>query len=428
MGSDALNEQLRTLISAAGAAASARRWEEAEHLWHQVQSLDPANVQALFSLGVHAHQRGDAQMALRFFESARQAQPDDPMIPLAIGSVFRALGDIERERAAITASLVIDPYFLPGLLSKAEYLERNGKSNGAAAVYADAMRVAPDEAAWPASLRHRLVHAREVASRDTELLFEFLWRRVAAALEQAPVHARSRWEETVSIMAGRTRPYHSECNRLHVPRLPALTFHDPAQFPWVDRLQKRTPQIREELERLVAEKFDAFTPYVAYKPGDPVNQWNELNHSRAWSSFHLWSLGKPVEENLRMCPVTAEALADVDPVRITGACPNAMFSALAPGTRIPPHSGETNARLVAHLPLIVPGKCAFRVGFDWRGWEEGNVMVFDDSIEHEARNDSDELRVVLIFDVWNPLLAAEERALVSGLSEALRDYRASFEA
>lgn len=422
-----MNEQLRTLISAAGAAASDRRWEEAERLWQQVRSMDPTNVQALFSLGVHAHQRGDAQSALQLLESARQAAPTDPMLPLTIGSVFRALGDGERERAAITASLVIDPYFLPALLGKAEYLERNGKSRAAAAVYADALRVAPDETAWPAPLRRRLSYARTVVRGDTDALFEFLRHRVVEPLEQTPAPQRPRWEEAISIMAGRTRPFHSQCNRLHVPRLPAITFHDPAQFPWVDRLQRRTPEIRAELEQLVAERFDAFSPYVAYKPGDPVNQWKELNHSRAWSSFHLWSLGKPVEENLRMCPVTAEALADVDSVRIAEACPNAMFSALAPHTRIPPHSGETNARLVAHLPLIVPGNCAFRVGFDWREWEEGKVMVFDDSIEHEARNDSDALRVVLIFDVWNPLLAPEERAMVSRLSEALRDYRASIE-
>lgn len=422
-----MNEQLGALISAAGEAASARRWQDAERLWRQVRALDPTNVQALFSLGVHAHQRGDARAALQLLEAARQGAPGDPMIPLTIGSVHRATGDIERERVAITASLVIDPYFLPALLSKAEYLERNGKSSGAAAVYADALRVAPEEAAWPVSLRRRLAHARDVAHKDTETLFEYLRHRVGEALEGTPAPLRPRWEEAISILSGRTRPYHAECNRLHVPRLPALTFHDPAQFAWVERLQARTAKIRAELERLVEEKFDAFSPYVAYKPGDPVNQWKDLNHSPDWSSFHLWSLGKPVEENLRMCPATAETLAEVDSVRIADACPNAMFSALAPRTRIPPHSGETNARLVAHLPLIVPDRCSFRVGFDWREWEEGRVMVFDDSIEHEARNDSDRLRVVLIFDVWNPLLTLEERAMVSGLSVALRDYRSSID-
>jgi aspartyl/asparaginyl beta-hydroxylase (cupin superfamily) len=100
-----------------------------------------------------------------------------------------------------------------------------------------------------------------------------------------------------------------------------------------------------------------------------------------------------------------------------------MFSALAPHTQIPPHHGETNARLVVHLPLIVPEGCRYRVGFEHRQWRVGEILAFDDSIEHEARNDSDELRVVLIFDVWNPLLSPAEREMVQALSAATRDFQ-----
>ena len=100
-----------------------------------------------------------------------------------------------------------------------------------------------------------------------------------------------------------------------------------------------------------------------------------------------------------------------------------MFSALAPHTHIPPHNGETNARLVAHLPLIVPDGCKLRVGFEEREWRVGEVLVFDDTIEHEARNDSDELRVVLILDVWNPLLEPNEREMVKSLAAAARAFR-----
>jgi aspartyl/asparaginyl beta-hydroxylase (cupin superfamily) len=106
---------------------------------------------------------------------------------------------------------------------------------------------------------------------------------------------------------------------------------------------------------------------------------------------------------------------------ISGVCPNALFSALAPKTHIPPHNGETNARLVAHLPLIIPDDCGIRVGFEQRQWHPGEVIVFDDTLEHEAWNNSDELRVVLIFDVWNPLLSDTERKLVNALAEATRE-------
>ena len=89
-----------------------------------------------------------------------------------------------------------------------------------------------------------------------------------------------------------------------------------------------------------------------------------------------------------------------------------MFSLLAPGIRIPPHTGVNNARLVCHLPLIVPPGCWFRVGAETREWQRGSAFLFDDTIEHEAMNPSDQLRVVFIFDVWHPGLTPSERAAV----------------
>ena len=224
-------------------------------------------------------------------------------------------------------------------------------------------------------------------------------------------------------MAGRTQPYHAECNQLYVPRLPAIPFFDREHFPWVAALEAKTSVIRDELLATLKADRDKFSPYIAYNPGEPVNQWQELNHSERWSAFHLWRGGSPVQENLDRCPETARALGGVEKVDIDGLCPNALLSALAPKTHIPPHNGETNARLVAHLPLIVPDGCRLRVGFEERQWKIGEVIVFDDTLEHEARNDSDELRVVLIFDVWNPLLDPAERGMVNALATAAREFR-----
>ena len=418
-----MSERLQALVAAAGSAANARRWQEAERLWSQVRELDPGNVQALFSLGVHAHQRGDARGALELLEAARAVAPGDPMLALTLSVVHRDLGDGEAEWNAIHAALGLDAYFLPALLAKGEFLERAGRAPAAAAVFRDALKVAPPRPQWPPALQRRLEHASGIVARDGEALAAFLEQALAAPREAVAPAVAGRWDEAVSILAGRSRPYHSECNQLYVPRLPAQPFHDPALFPWIPGLEARTPEILAELEALVGERFDRFQPYIAYRPDQPVNQWRELNHSRDWSSFHLWAHGEPVPGNIDQCPATADALAAVDTAEIAGLCPNAMFSALAPHTHIPPHTGETNARLVAHLPLVVPPGCSFRVGHDRRGWEPGKAFVFDDSIEHEARNDSDQLRVVLIFDVWNPLLSREERAMVQALASAMRDYR-----
>ncbi len=418
-----MNAQLSSMVNAAGAAAAAGRWQEAERLWGQVHALDPDNVQALFSLGVHAFQRGDAQAALELLQQARARAPRDPMLPLTIGRIHREAGRPEQEWGALIAALEIDPFFLPALLGKAEFLERQGKPRAAAAAFGNALKVAPAEPDWPRALERRLAHAREVVERDTMELVEYLGHRVAARRASVDQARAARWDEAVSILAGRTRPYHSQCNQLHVPRLPALTFYDDTLFPWMQEIESRTGVIKTELQEMLARRGEEFVPYIQYRPGDPVNQWDKLNHSRNWSGFHLYAHGEPVAAHLAECPRTAEALARVDAVEIAGLCPNAMFSALAPGAHIPPHTGETNARLVAHLPLVVPEGCSFRVGYDTRSWREGKCWVFDDTLEHEARNDSSQLRVILMFDVWNPLLALEEREMVTALAEAVGDYR-----
>jgi aspartyl/asparaginyl beta-hydroxylase (cupin superfamily) len=96
-----------------------------------------------------------------------------------------------------------------------------------------------------------------------------------------------------------------------------------------------------------------------------------------------------------------------------------MFSILRPRTRIPPHTGVANTRLVLHLPLIVPAGCGFRVGGETRLWTEGEAWVFDDTINHEAWNDSEKPRAILICDVWSPFLSAGERDLIAQLLGAL---------
>jgi aspartyl/asparaginyl beta-hydroxylase (cupin superfamily) len=412
------------LVQEAGRMANAGRWQEAEQLWREVRRIEPRHPQALFSLGFHALQRGELAEAEQLLRAARDAAPKDMVVLMTLAAACTARQDAAGAREAIDAALTLDPYFVPGLLARAGWYERFGSPVAAATTYANALKVAPPPAHWPESLRPKLEYARRVVDRHARAYGAYLADAVGPAQQALPPQLASRWQEAVSIMAGLSRPYHSECNQLHVPRLAEHQFFERDLFPWIPALEAKTDVIRAELVAALERDRDRFSPYIAYQPGDPVNQWAELNHSQRWSTLALWRAGQPVAENIERCPETAKALAAVEMADIGGLCPNAMFSALAPGTHIPPHNGETNARLVAHLPLIVPEKCEMRVGFERRPWKEGEVFVFDDSIEHEARNDSDQLRVVLIFDVWNPLLSAAERDVVRAMAAAARTYAA----
>jgi aspartate beta-hydroxylase len=387
-----------------------------------VLAIDPKHPQALYSAGAHAFQRGRLDEALQALQAARAAAPGDPVILLSIAAVHRELGNADVEGKAIEASLAADPYFLPGLLAKAALLERLGQMKAAVGVYRNALKVAPPESRWPPAQRGQLVHGQALIQRFGTELSAYLADRTGRRMAALMPSEAERWREAGAIVSGQSQPYPSICNQLYVPRLPAIPFFDRAQFGWVEAVEASTEAITEELQAALAADREEFRPYVAYAPGTPVNQWQELNHSTRWSGYMLWNNGTPVAEHLQRCPRTVQVLQQVGQADIDGMCPNAMFSALAPHTHIPPHTGDTNARLVVHLPLIVPDNCLYRVGFEQRRWNVGEVLIFDDSIEHEARNDSDELRVVLIFDIWNPLLSEGEREMVREITLARRDF------
>ena len=206
-----------------------------------------------------------------------------------------------------------------------------------------------------------------------------------------------------------------------MPRLPATPFFDRAQFPFVDTLEAGASSIQRELSLLDSES-DSFEPYIAFRPDEPVGQWQPLNHSMRWSALHLWRKGNPVNGNLLRCPATSELLPGISLCDLSGFSPNAYFSLLAPRTHIPPHTGDTNARVIAQLPLIVPDRCGLRVGFETRDWRKGEMLFFDDTIEHEAFNDSDEPLALLVLDLWNPLLSEFDKNIVNALAQAAHGF------
>lgn len=367
-------------------------------------------------------QRGDARGALAMLLEAERSDPTDLQVKLHLALAQRVLGDFPAALRALDAALAIDPYFFLALLSKGVVLERMGQAQLAAQVYRGALKIAPRPENTAPSLDAPIRHAREVVAAETGSLAEYLREQVAELRMSHAGVPLERFDECLEVYAGTKRVYNAEPVQLHVPRLPAIPFFDRDRFPWLPRLEAATATIRAELVALLEAGMPGFAPYVAYSPGTPVNQWSELNHSRLWSSLWLWRDGVRQVEAMDRCPRTTEVLAEMPLADQPGFAPTALFSALAPRTRIPPHTGSTNARLVVHLPLVLPGPARFRVGNDTRAWRMGEAWVFDDTIEHEAWNDADETRVILIFDIWNPLLSQAERELISAMMKARNNW------
>ena len=98
--------------------------------------------------------------------------------------------------------------------------------------------------------------------------------------------------------------------------------------------------------------------------------------------------------------------------RIPGRAPNVFFSLLRPGRRIPPHTGVTNTRAIVHLPSTCRRGAASGSAGRRANGSRARAFAFDDTIEHEAWNDSDRRRAVLILDGWNPHLSEAERETI----------------
>jgi aspartyl/asparaginyl beta-hydroxylase (cupin superfamily) len=163
---------------------------------------------------------------------------------------------------------------------------------------------------------------------------------------------------------------------------------------------------------LLAEGAPGLEPYVQRPPGSPDSKWAPLDGKLDWGAFFLWKFGQRVDEACARCPETARLVDGLPLADMPGRAPTVFFSLLKPRTRLPAHTGVSNLRAIVHLPLIVPEACGFRVGGETRAWVEGQAFAFDDTIDHEAWNDSDQLRAILILDSWNPHLTATERDLM----------------
>lgn len=318
---------------------------------------------------------------------------------------------------AIDRALAVDPLDFVNLLMRAHLLDSVGHPEAGEA-YGRAL-AQPRPVPLPPVFQHTIVRAEATWMAHQRSLTGRLDAAIEASGADLTPAERRRAERFASNIARTTRPFHSEPTHFAWPGLREMEFHDRADFAWAEELEALTPSIRADLDRVASAADASLVPYVKYGDSEPLAQWRDLNHNRDWTAIHLIERGTAVTANTVHCQATMDFLARMDQPVIPGCAANAMFSLLAPRTHIPPHVGVANFRLLCHLPLVVPNRCWFRVGAETRDFAEGQSWVFDDTIEHEAKNETDALRVILIFDLWHPDLSPAERlALSSAVSAA----------
>jgi aspartate beta-hydroxylase len=410
------------------------RLEDSVQAYRNVLGQEPAQVEALNAVGLWLLRGGNSAEAQRHFAEALRAEPGNPMTLHNVAQARHAAGDVGGAIEAYRQALAANPGLYVARLSLARLVEEQGNPERAVPQYFRAVTDAQAQGRW---------HSRASTPPALQPLVEHAMRQINAGRRRyydqvlAPLRERfgrddlGRVEECLALYLGEkpaTPPDARQRPRfLWFPGLPATPYLDTARVPELARLEQEAPAIRAELLR-VLEGGVAATQEAVF--GDPDVARASLSGQRgapAWNGYYFYRHGARRDDNHRACPVTSAALDALPLCRVRDHGPEALFSVLAPGTHLLPHTGVTNTRVVGHLALIVPPDCALRVAGQEHRWVEGRSVLFDDTYLHEAWNRSAELRVVLIFDLWHPDLGDAERLALTALIEAIGDFRAAAE-
>lgn len=362
---------------------------------------------------MQAMQQGDGQRAREYLQ---QAAPDwpDASIWVALAQACQMCDDQPARLAALQAGEKMDPANIRVRVAMGDYYHDAQNARAAQAQYMGALQMAARESSIPPALQPELQRAQQrvqetAAQYETKLMSGLGddWNRDAAASR--------RFAQSLDILLGKKNIYLQEPTQYYFPGLPQIQFYEREHFDWVPELESRTGEIRDELQTLLREG-GGFEPYLGGQGDMPVLNYDSLVDNPDWGAYFFWKDGQEVKENTARCPRTTAALRAIEDLYfVADFTPSILFSRLKPHTRIPPHNGLMNTRLIAHLPLIVPPGCGFRVGNEVRQWEEGKMLIFDDSMDHEAWNDSDQTRVILLMEIHRPEITGAERELVDRL-------------
>lgn len=407
-----MDGSVERLLQQAVEARRQGRFTDAQRLVAEALAHAPGMPQARNLAGMIALDQSDFASARIHFLAAAQADPREAALWMNVASAQRGLSDAAGERQALDRALAIDQRNLMAQIRMAQLQQRLDERQGATDSWIKALALAAALPDMPPALGDTLADARAFVADHQARFAGLIEAGVARTLAEADLLSRRRFNACLDREFGRRTIYHNQCSGLHYPFLPADEFFDRDHFPWMAELEAQTDAIRAEFLAQVERDGGAVRPYVRLDAGTPQNKWTALDGSLEWGAVFLWEYGVRNEAICASCPQTVAALQALPRADIPGRAPSAFFSLLKARSHIPAHTGVTNSRAIIHLPLIVPPGCSFRVGGETRDWEEGRAFAFDDTIEHEAMNQSDHLRVVLIFDVWNPHLSLAEQQLL----------------
>ena len=323
-------------------------------------------------------------------------------------------GDRDGERAALHSILRANSRDIPALLAMAQSFADSGDERAAVSWFTTAINQARVTQTAPA-LKPLLDRAHaycEAAKARFTAQFDAALADITADGAATPA-----LKHAVDLLHGKSQIHLQQPTMFYYPGLPQRAFYERHEFDWVAEIEAQSAALRDEYLALLAAADEPFAPYIQRSDSRPASS-SPLLEDPSWGAAYLWQNGTATALATH-CPATMAAL-DAAPIpHIAARSPMALYSRLKPGTHIAPHHGLLNTRLICHLPLVVPDGCALRVGHETRAWRFGEMLIFDDSVEHEAWNRGSADRTILLFEIWRPEIPLEERALLARLFEAI---------
>jgi aspartyl/asparaginyl beta-hydroxylase (cupin superfamily) len=372
--------------------------------------------QSLIAQGLAALNARDMPRAAALLREAVAGALPGEMPWAALANAEMALGHNDAAEAAIERQLEREPRDIGALLVKGLLRERGSDARAASSFYRTALNQAAVNGAVPPSLAALHAHAQAFLGSSSGAFEAHLLEALGGDLSPAMT-------EAVELLTGKREIDLQQPKVFYYPGLPQRRFFEVGEFPWFEAMLALVPAMQDELAAVLAAGAEGFAPYVERQPNRPAPN-NPLLGKQDWSALHFWRNGGIVEDNAVRCPATMQALGEAPMPWIPGRSPNAHWSRLLPGAHIAPHFGMLNTRLICHIPILTAPDCSLRVGSESRGWVDGVPLIFDDSIEHEARNPSAQPRVILLFEIWRPEIPEEDRAAISRIFQAIGEYGA----
>jgi len=398
---------------------------QAELLYVGLLKQRPGDVDVSVRLAHLAQKRGDTERALGLLHDAARAHPDEIRVAVALALVLAHAQGLGPAIATLEAGLGRASDHPAAWLLLWQMRSANGDAGAALQAAYQAVTRAQRAGHWkdaqttPPHLLDAVAKAIEAVRVGRRELFygsfDDLRRQYGpsevARVERALSGYLRDWDSTPADERQRPKFF-------FFPDLPNSPYHDPDLQPWAGQLRAAFPEIRAEAIRVLEEerRLPNFVPDTArvedYVSGD--------GPAPSWEAFFFYRRGERFDANHRRCPATSAVLESIELCRIAEQAPEILFSVLKPGSHINPHHGVSNVRLVMHLPLVVPDDCALNlVDRGEHRWQEGRLVMFDDTFLHEAWNRSDQTRIVLLMDCWNPHLTPVEKVAVKQLIETI---------